>query len=128
MAVMKDISHALASLGYDPTAVTLADVLRPEPGETEARRIARLVVKATIEGCMVFALANDTGRFAVTSGSASGTAYIVDPYAGECSCDSGGWRLCKHLALTLLELGELVVEPAAAVAAAWKGCEEWTTN
>lgn len=120
MGAYKEMAIGLASLGYNPATVTLADLERRPRGETEAGRLRRLAAKAIVAGCQVWYLAGDTGRFAVTSATYAGTAYVVDTHANTCTCEgfAVGHRPCQHLCLVWLETGELLLPDAEPVAAA----------
>jgi hypothetical protein len=88
------------------TTITHRDVNRPAANETPAARMARLAVKAEIEGCRIIIPAGSpewVTTVGVTSGSTSGLYYLVDLERGTCTCRAEG--MCKHKAMVLMSVG-----------------------
>jgi hypothetical protein len=93
-------------------SVRLRDVARPAAGETKEQRAHRLAQKAVISGVRILTEPRSGFTYA-TSASDASILYRLDLVYRTCTC-RGFERhgVCQHLALALVQAGEIPLEPA----------------
>ena len=86
------------------------------PRTATPERWAQALERARAEGLVSYCIGGDPRHHFVTSGTATGTGYLVNIVAGlptSCLCPAGEHDpVCKHRALILDKLGMLPAAPA----------------